>query len=187
MLKNVGTLRLIDPSLPASSLLQHCTSLETELTFSQKGVKGDPGTQGPQGLQGLQRLPGTPGAKGDKGDKGDPGADGAPGAQGPQGLKGDKGDPGAAGGLSCADELRIKAAVSSFALTPACVPPAQCADGIDNDADGLTDFPADPGCTSATDNDETDSAPCTDTEPDTRVAATNIGTVAGDTGGDSRS
>ncbi len=32
----------------------------------------------------------------------------------------------------------------------------QCSDGIDNDGDGLTDFPADPGCTDANDDDETD-------------------------------
>ncbi len=29
-----------------------------------------------------------------------------------------------------------------------------CNDNIDNDSDGLTDYPADPGCTSSTDNDE---------------------------------
>lgn len=34
--------------------------------------------------------------------------------------------------------------------------PAQCADGIDNDSDGLIDL-ADPGCSSASDNDETNS------------------------------
>jgi hypothetical protein len=34
--------------------------------------------------------------------------------------------------------------------------PAACADGKDNDGDGKIDFPADPGCTSAADNDETD-------------------------------
>jgi len=32
----------------------------------------------------------------------------------------------------------------------------QCSDGIDNDGDGLTDYPADPGCSSALDPDETD-------------------------------
>ena len=42
------------------------------------------------------------------------------------------------------------------ALPPAL---AQCEDGIDNDADGLTDFPADPGCIDALDNDETDPPP----------------------------
>jgi hypothetical protein len=35
--------------------------------------------------------------------------------------------------------------------------PARCADGIDNDGDGKVDL-ADPGCTSAADNDETDAA-----------------------------
>jgi hypothetical protein len=34
-------------------------------------------------------------------------------------------------------------------------PPAQCADGQDNDRDGSTDYPNDPGCSSITDNDET--------------------------------
>ena len=36
-------------------------------------------------------------------------------------------------------------------------PPPLCSDGIDNDGDGLTDFPADPGCSGPTDNDEFDS------------------------------
>ena len=35
-------------------------------------------------------------------------------------------------------------------------PEPLCADGLDNDGDGRTDFPTDPGCTSATDTDETD-------------------------------
>lgn len=38
-------------------------------------------------------------------------------------------------------------------------PPAQCSDGVDNDGDGLVDFPADPGCISATDNDEFNAPP----------------------------
>jgi cytochrome c553 len=38
-------------------------------------------------------------------------------------------------------------------------PVAQCADGIDNDGDGLIDFPADPGCTDANDNDEFNAPP----------------------------
>jgi len=33
-------------------------------------------------------------------------------------------------------------------------PPPQCADGLDNDGDGLIDHPADPGCTSAGDDTE---------------------------------
>jgi 3-phytase len=36
-----------------------------------------------------------------------------------------------------------------------------CADGVDNDGDGLTDFPDDPGCSDANDNDETNPPPNT--------------------------
>lgn len=35
----------------------------------------------------------------------------------------------------------------------------QCADGIDNDGDGVADFPMDPGCENAQDDDETDPPP----------------------------
>lgn len=38
-------------------------------------------------------------------------------------------------------------------------PVYQCSDGIDNDDDGLIDYPADPGCSSLTDNNETDTPP----------------------------
>lgn len=38
-------------------------------------------------------------------------------------------------------------------------PPARCSDGLDNDADGLIDFPDDPGCADAADADETDPPP----------------------------
>jgi hypothetical protein len=38
-----------------------------------------------------------------------------------------------------------------------------CSDGIDNDGDGLVDYPADPGCTSPTDTSEHDpTLPCDD-------------------------
>jgi hypothetical protein len=36
---------------------------------------------------------------------------------------------------------------------------AQCDDSIDNDGDGLIDYPADPGCSSESDDDETDEIP----------------------------
>lgn len=39
-------------------------------------------------------------------------------------------------------------------------PPAACADGVDNDTDGLTDFPNDPGCQDAMDPDEYNPAQC---------------------------
>ncbi len=43
-------------------------------------------------------------------------------------------------------------------------PAPQCSDGIDNDGDGLTDYPADPGCADANDNDEFNAPPaqCSD-------------------------
>ncbi|MGQ0620374.1 MAG: OmpA family protein [Panacagrimonas sp.] len=41
-------------------------------------------------------------------------------------------------------------------------PPAVCSDTLDNDGDGLIDFPADPGCTAADDGDETDPPQCSD-------------------------
>lgn len=46
-------------------------------------------------------------------------------------------------------------------ITVTAVPPVvkQCGDGIDNDGDGLVDFPDDPGCANVTDDDEADVAP----------------------------
>lgn len=38
-------------------------------------------------------------------------------------------------------------------------PPAACSDTLDNDSDGLIDYPADPGCSSAADTDETNAPP----------------------------
>src|SRR5262245_30813 len=37
VLKSVGTIRLIDPSLPASNLMSHCTPLETQITWNEQG------------------------------------------------------------------------------------------------------------------------------------------------------
>jgi hypothetical protein len=47
MLKNVGTIRLIDPSLPSSNLMSHCTPRETQVSWNQSG---QPGPQGPPGV-----------------------------------------------------------------------------------------------------------------------------------------
>ncbi|MGZ4258755.1 MAG: hypothetical protein ACXVR0_00365 [Solirubrobacteraceae bacterium] len=69
MLDKVGTVRLIDPSLPASNLMSHCTNVETRFTFNQQGQQGPPG------------LPGAP-CK-----------DGAPGANGKDGADGKDGQP----------------------------------------------------------------------------------------------
>src|SRR5690349_11463769 len=65
VLNATKTIRLIDTSKPANDLTGHCTSLETELTWSQRGPIGPIGPAG---------------SKGDKGDKGDTGP------AGPRGL-----------------------------------------------------------------------------------------------------
>ncbi|MDP3970228.1 MAG: hypothetical protein Q8P90_00855, partial [bacterium] len=47
--------------------------------------------------------------------------------------------------------------VASATDTPSDDPATtECSDSADNDGDGLTDFPWDPGCYSASDDDETD-------------------------------
>lgn len=46
VLNKVGTVRLIDPSLPATNPQSHCTSLETTITWNQQG---QPGPQVPKG------------------------------------------------------------------------------------------------------------------------------------------
>jgi hypothetical protein len=69
-LKATGTIRLIDSSAPSSSLLSHCTALETAFSFNEKGDPGTPGAKGDPGTPGAKGDPGTPGAKGDKGDAG---------------------------------------------------------------------------------------------------------------------
>src|SRR6185295_499168 len=48
---------------------------------------------------------------------------------------------------------------TAFDDPPPPPPAAACADGQDNDGDGKIDFPADPGCASSTDGDETDAPP----------------------------
>jgi hypothetical protein len=61
---------------------------------------------------------------------------------------------------SGADGGSYRASVYADLATPTPPPPtpAQCADGRDNDGDGLVDL-TDPGCTSASDNDETNVLP----------------------------
>jgi hypothetical protein len=66
-LNATGTIRLIDPSLPSSSLLSHCTSLETKTIWNKggpAGPAGQPGDKGPTGDIGV---------KGPTGDQGPPG------------------------------------------------------------------------------------------------------------------
>lgn len=59
-------------------------------------------------------------------------------------------------------------------------PPPVCGDGLDNDGDGLIDFPGDKGCSSAADGDETDPAPlCAPPKPGEAVNLDGCG--VGDT------
>jgi hypothetical protein len=71
MVKNVGTIRLIDPSLSSTNVQSHCTSLETKITWSQVGPTG---LQGPKGDAGAQGRQGDVGPAGPQGPKGDPGS-----------------------------------------------------------------------------------------------------------------
>src|SRR5437763_16734026 len=78
-LNATGTIRLIDPSLPTTSLLQHCTSIETPISWSQKGPKGDAGPAGVDGTNGTNGTNGSNGKDGLNGTDGTNGLDGAPG------------------------------------------------------------------------------------------------------------
>lgn len=64
MLKGVGTIRLIDKSLPSTYLLSRCTDREMEIFWNQTG---------PPGAQGVQGVPGKDGANGKNGTDGQDG------------------------------------------------------------------------------------------------------------------
>lgn len=65
MLKGIGTIRLIDKSLPDSNLMSRCKpSLEIEVSWNQAGQQGPPGLQGPKGDPGSPGADGTPGISG---------------------------------------------------------------------------------------------------------------------------
>jgi hypothetical protein len=81
--KNVGNLRLVDPSAGGT-----CRPSETTISWSQTG---------PQGPAGPQGSAGPPGPKGDTGATGPQGPAGPTGAAGPQGPAGPKGDTGPQG------------------------------------------------------------------------------------------
>jgi hypothetical protein len=67
VLKGIGTLRLVDPSLPHSNFASHCTQLEQQITWNQTGptgpagATGRPGATGPTGTTGPQGPSGTAG------------------------------------------------------------------------------------------------------------------------------
>ena len=65
----------------------------------------------------------------------------------------------AEGGEQCDGSALNGASCTSLGFTSGSHP--QCSDGIDNDGDGKTDYPGDPGCDSTGDNDEADYPPPT--------------------------
>ena len=118
VLKNVGTIRLVDPSLPPLNLMSHCTSLENQLGWNKqgqagpRGAKGDAGAIGPKGVLGPKGLPGLPGAKGRSGDTG------SQGTTGPDGdFSGDFASPNGSYKLSVTDTgIELKGPVGSTKL-----------------------------------------------------------------------
>ncbi|MDD2769089.1 MAG: cellulase family glycosylhydrolase [Methylococcus sp.] len=63
-----------------------------------------------------------------------------------------------ASGLSWNSTLQTGASANFGFCAERTVPKAACADGRDNDGDGLIDYPSDPGCSSVGDNDEFNTA-----------------------------
>ena len=74
MLKATGTIRLIDHSLPASSLLSHCTPYESEISWNQVGARGATGPKGATGARGPTGDLGPQGVRGPQGTTGPAGA-----------------------------------------------------------------------------------------------------------------
>ena len=118
--KNVGNLRVIDPSAGDS-----CRPSEVAISWSQTGPQGPAGPQGPPGPQGPQ---GPAGATGPQGPAGPQGATGATGPQGPAGPQGPQGEPGILGlaGKSCPGGQVVRGfdAAGELICTPISVAPA---------------------------------------------------------------
>jgi hypothetical protein len=137
MLKNVGTIRLIDPSLPSSNPLGHCTSLEQQVTFNrtgQQGPAGPTGATGATGAVGATGATGPGGATGATGATGAAGHDGKDGAQGPAGATGPAGPAGGSGSQASDDYA------GSYMLTvdDTVVGPVDLTDGCTYEADVIS-------------------------------------------------
>jgi hypothetical protein len=90
VLKGIGTIRLIDPSLSSRNFESHCTSLEQQVTWNEAGATGGAGGAGSKGDTGATGQVGPQGPTGDRG---------ATGQVGPQGPTGEVG----AGSLTLSD------------------------------------------------------------------------------------
>lgn len=75
MLNKVGTIRLIDKTLPTNNPMSHCSPVETEVSWNQKG---QPGLAGAAGKDGADGKAGTDGRDGRDGQAGSPGPKGDP-------------------------------------------------------------------------------------------------------------
>jgi hypothetical protein len=94
-LNALGTIRLIDPSLPSTSLLQHCnTTFETQISWNQQGVPGAAGTNGTNGTNGKDGMNGLPGTDGTNGAPCPPNIPACVGPTGPAGAAGKDGTNG---------------------------------------------------------------------------------------------
>ncbi len=89
---NNGSLRVIDKQAGDA-----CRNNELEVSWNQKGVKGDPGATGPTGPTGVTGATGSQGATGPTGAPGGTGATGSQGATGQTGSTGATGSQGATG------------------------------------------------------------------------------------------
>lgn len=121
----------------------------------QPGTPGQAGIGGNGGAYGVN----TPGRGGGGGGGGLFGGGG--GGGGGLGSSTSFGGGGGGGGSSLVPDggaLELAPAGTSPAVTITYVPPPpECSDGLDNDGDGLIDFPDDPGCSDENDNSEVDS------------------------------
>jgi hypothetical protein len=119
--KNVGNLRVIDPSAGDS-----CRPSEIAISWSQTGPQGPPGPQGPKGDTGATGATGPAGPVGPAGPKGDTGATGPQGPAGPPGPQGPAGEGIQLKGKSCPSGQVVTGfdAAGELICTPLSVGPA---------------------------------------------------------------
>jgi len=115
----------------------HCEILNILEELDLVGGIGPEGPQGETGDTGEQGEQGNIGSSGQDGVAGPPGPVGADGATGPAG---DDGAPGAGSGLSCDNELVIKASISGFEVSSECIPDTDN-DGVPDDTDNCLTTP----------------------------------------------
>lgn len=174
--------------VPASIVVNaepDCRGGSIAISWNQQGPQGEMGPVGPVGPTGPQGPPGP------KGDAGNPGPVGPAGPAGPVGPQGEPGT-----GVEHLDDLNgvpcdVGTTAGSVEVTVAadggvsarCVVPTvagACADGDDNDNDGVIDM-ADPSCLHSGYNSEV----CVDSSDvgGTPTAALLLGQISGDTFG----